>query len=513
MARKLVLCASSFHLTAGLWTGRRISAVHRFDAGDDDQPAFANFLRAASGVPVYLMADTVDEDYRFETLPHTYGKDRRDMVERKLKQLYRSTPFYGASLSDREAGKRRDDRYLFAALTNPAVFDPWLRIIVASGLPIAGIFPVPMVSMGLVKKFELKEPNLLLVSKHEAGVRQTFVKNQSFRISRLTPLRASGATSNLDSCAEEIRNTRMYLDALNVTHVDDILHVVIIDQDGSLAPLTQMVLSGRRNMRSVRFDPEQVIAKVGVDDIALRASPDALHLFLLGQQKARDFNLAPPTLTSGYTRHVASRSIYLASGAVAGLAVAWCGLNLYQASALKDEAQQISIRTRQEQAHYQELTRRFPPSPVPSDQLQLTVDVAQRIGSLARQPDTMFRIVSTALEKYPAVRLGSLQWKHGHVGPEPSPTAPASVPGVLSQSAVLQLELTAQPGDFRAALASINSFVRDLAKHENVAEVKVIKMPLNLASNATLSGSTATQRQVQAQNAQFDIQVVLKPGV
>ncbi len=44
------------------------------------------------GVPAYLMADTVDEDYRFETLPHTTGKDRRDMVERKLKQLYRSTP-------------------------------------------------------------------------------------------------------------------------------------------------------------------------------------------------------------------------------------------------------------------------------------------------------------------------------------------------------------------------------------------------------------------------------------
>ena len=34
MARKLVLCASSFHLTAGLWTGRRLSAVHRFDAGE-----------------------------------------------------------------------------------------------------------------------------------------------------------------------------------------------------------------------------------------------------------------------------------------------------------------------------------------------------------------------------------------------------------------------------------------------------------------------------------------------
>ena len=120
MARKLVLCASTLHLTAGVWTGRRLERVHRFEDSERDQQAFANILQAAHGVPAYLMADTVDEDYRFETLPHTTGKDRRDMVERKLKQLYRSTPLYGFSLQDREDSKRRDDRYLFAALTNPA---------------------------------------------------------------------------------------------------------------------------------------------------------------------------------------------------------------------------------------------------------------------------------------------------------------------------------------------------------------------------------------------------------
>src|SRR4249920_2777798 len=236
MARKLVLCASTLHLTAGVWTGRRLDRVHRFEDNEPDQQAFANFLRAAHGAPAFLMADTVDEDYRFETLPHTSGKDRRDMIERKLKQLYRSTPFYGSSLQDREDSRRRDDRYLFAALTNPEVFNPWLRILTASGLPIAGVFPVPMVTMGLIKTLDLKDPNLLLVSKLEAGVRQTFFKDQRFRISRLTPIRAG--SNIIESCAEEIRNTRMYLDALNVTHVDDLLSVVVLDQDDSLATLS-----------------------------------------------------------------------------------------------------------------------------------------------------------------------------------------------------------------------------------------------------------------------------------
>jgi len=507
MARKLVLCASSFHLTAGVWTGRRLDAVRSFEDVEEDQHAFANLLRAAHGMPVYLMADSVDEDYRFETLPHTSGQDRRVMVERKLKQLYRSTPFYGASLTAREDAKRRDDRYLFAALTNPDVFNPWLRILTASGLPIAGVFPVPMVSLGLIRHLELKAPNLLLVSKHEAGVRQTFVKDQHFRISRLTPLRAGGGS--IETCAEEIRNTRMYLDALNVLHVDDLLTVVVVDQDGSLAALGETVLRGRRNMQPVHFSPQDIIAKVGIDRSVLEASQDALHLFLLGQQSSPEFDLAPPALTSGYTRYRVGRGIVATSAAVGVLAVLWCGFNAYRAMSLKSEANAIAETTRQEQSRYQAITRSFPPTPVPTDKLQLTVDGAGRIAAMARLPDGVFRVVSQTLERYPAMQLNGLAWQHGR-----SAVEPGSAPAALAQSAILQMELTAQPGDIKGALTSINSFVRDLGKNDKVAEVKVTKMPLNLASSGNLSGSTAANpRQEQAQKSQFDVQLTFKPGV
>ena len=129
-------------------SGRRLIGCRGFEDDEAGPAAFQNLLRSAAGVPVYLMADTVDEDYRFETLPHASGSDRREMVERKLKQLYRSTPFYGASLQEREGDKRRDDRYLFAALTNPEIFNPWLQILLAAKAPIAGVFPLPMVSLG-----------------------------------------------------------------------------------------------------------------------------------------------------------------------------------------------------------------------------------------------------------------------------------------------------------------------------------------------------------------------------
>ena len=132
MAKKLLLCVSAFSMTAAVWTGRRIATCSAFEDDDAGQAAFQSFIRSAPGAPVYLMADTVDEDYRFETLPHAFGSDRREMVERKLKQLYRSTPFYGANLLERDGDKRRDDRYLLAALTNGEAFTPWLQLLVAA---------------------------------------------------------------------------------------------------------------------------------------------------------------------------------------------------------------------------------------------------------------------------------------------------------------------------------------------------------------------------------------------
>jgi hypothetical protein len=507
MARKLVLCASSLHLTAGVWTGRRLDSVRRFVDTEEDQQAFASFLRGAPGVPVYLMADTLDEDYRFETLPHTMGRDRADMVERKLKQLYRSTPFYGANLSARDDGKRRDDRYLFAALTNPEVLNPWLRLLTASGLPVAGVFPVPMVSMSLVKTLELKDPNLLLVSKHEAGIRQTFIREQQFRISRLTPVRDGGG---IESYAEEIRNTRMYLDALNVTHVDDVLTVVVLDQDASLAALGDAIRRGRRNMQVVHVTPQDLMSKVGIDRSALEATEDALHLFLLGQQKSPGFNLAPPALTSGYTRYRMSRGILAASVAAAVVAGLWCGVNVYQTIALKAEARTIADATREEDAKYEAIKRSFPPAPASWDKLQATVEVAGRIATVARLPDAVFRVVSQGLDRHPTMKLNGLQWRHGRAG---LADGGAAVPVALAQSAILQIELTSQPGDIKGSLANINSFVRELGKSEQVAEVKVTKMPLDLASSGTLSGSTSSARQEQAQASHFDVELVLKPGV
>lgn len=506
MASKLLLCASNFHVSAALWSGRRLIGCRGYADDEHGHAAFENLLRSAANVPVYLMADTVDEDYRFETLPHASGGDRREMLERKLKQLYRSTPFFGAELQHRESDKRRDDRYLFAALTNPETFTPWLQFLLAANVPVAGVYPLPMVSLGLFARLGLQDPNVLLVSRHAAGVRQTFLKDGRFRISRLTPARAGDQEAE-DYYAEEIRNTRMYLDALNVTHVEELVSVVVLDADGSLGSLGDRVARGRSNLRAVRLGPDQIVAKVGVDRASLRSNVDALHLHLLGLDAPR-LNLAPPTLMVGHVRYRARRSLYAASALAAVIGLGWSGLNLYRVMDLGEQRSNALAEAQYQQAEYQTITRSFPPSPARADRLKLTVEVAQRVAAQARLPERTFLVVSQVLDANPALTLTGLTWTHGR-----APGQSEAAEQKFAQSARLQLELTAKPSEQKEVLAAIGKFVDELGKNEAVASARATKMPLNFASSAKLFGSTANPRQEQAQLVQFEVEVVLKPGV
>ena len=512
MAAKLLLCVSNDQATVAIWRRRRLTSCTRFDNNEQGWAAFGNFLRVAHGLPVHIIVDTVEEDFRFETLPHIRGRDRTEMVGRKLKQLYRATPYYSYALQERESGKRRDDRYLFAALTNPDPLIPWLRAIETAGLPVSGIYPLALVSVSLIERLKLKHSNLLIISKNSAGLRQTFFKNLKFRISRLTPLR--GATDVADQhYAEEIGNTRMYLDTLTVTHVDDVLEIVILDQDGSLAGLSSAIMRGRPNMKCHYLNIDDIHTRFGIPVADLEASTDVLHLYLLGEQ-APALNLAPAYLTRTYQRFAAGRWVYAASGATLLGAVAWSGINVYRAMDIDQNALIVQRQTRDYRAKYQQVTAQFPDAPTTPDNLRRTVEIAEQIRAAVRTPEKMFSIVSQALDASPEIQLQRIEWHYGDA-PEAKPGVKAAQalpkePGQLAQSGIVYGEIAHFAGDYRAAMNIINNFAQRLAQDTAVAEVRALKLPLDVRSESGLNGSTAA---VPGQGAaQFEIAVVFRSG-
>jgi hypothetical protein len=510
MAAKLLLCVSNDQATVAVWRRRRLLSCKRFGNNEEGWSAFDNFLRDIHGLPVHIIVDTVEEDFRFETLPHIRGRDRTEMVTRKLKQLYRATPYCSYALQERESGKRRDDRYLFAALTNPDLLIPWLRAIEAHSLPVSGIYPLALVSVSLIERLKLKHPNLLIISKNGAGLRQTFFKNLKFRISRLTPLRSTTDLAD-QQYADEIGNTRMYLDALTVTHVDDLLEAVILDQDGSLAGLPAAIMRGRPNMHCQYLNISDIHARFGISLADLEASADTLHLYLLGEQ-APVLNLAPSDLTRTYQRFAAGRWVYAASGAALAGSVIWSGVSVFQTMAINEKTVTAQRQTQDYLAKYQQVTAQFPDTPTNADNLRRTVEVAEQIRAGVRSPETMFSIISYALDAMPDIQLQRLEWHYGDV-PAATAASPAAQPsglGNLAQTGIVQGEIVRFAGDYPAAMEVINRFLQLLAQSDAVAEVKVLKLPLDVRSNSGLTGSTTPIP--GKDSAKFEIAVVFRKG-
>jgi hypothetical protein len=305
----------------------------------------------------------------------------------------------------------------------------------------------------------------------------------------------------------------MYLDALSVTTADETVQVVILDQDNSLASLRDALNNARGNLQCVRVPREELVLKLRVSDTTLSATPDALHLHLLGEHVPEE-NLAPATLRRGFNLYRNARLLYIGAAATAALGGLWFGADLYRVSQIQGEAQEAASKAAKFQSMYQELTRQFPASPVSSSTLQQTVDVALRLRDSARTPETLFDVVSDALETSPTVSLSMLAWKHGKYTDATaafSSSASGSGEGPLHEVGMLVGEIQPFNGDYRSAVATIRDFADRLRKNPAVADVKIIKLPLDENSRQTLSGSTATRTEQQT-SAQFEINVTLHEG-
>jgi hypothetical protein len=506
MSAKLLLCISQERVTAAVWRMRRLQKISVFANSQAGLAEFDAYLGPQKGLPVRILVDTLSEDYRFETLPHASGSDRAQLLGRKLRQLYRATSFVACEAQERLSAARREDRYLFAALTDPELLLPWLRVIEQHRLPVAGIHPLPLVTLGLMDTFRLKQQNLLLVSKNSAGLRQTFCRNQKFKISRLTASRDGVGPADA-YYAEEVGNTRMYLDALTVTHVDDTINVVIFDHDDSLRGIPEALARDRRNVQCVLIGREEIARRLSIPAADLARSPDVLHLHVLATG-GRFLDLAPAHVEAGFQVYRLRQYGYIASGAVLAAALLWAGVATFQAMQLDEEVVLLARQTGEYQRRYAEVTAHFPQAPATAAELQHTVEAAEQIRSQLRTPKEVLVLISRALEASPEVTLRRIEWRYGDAKTMDDLSFKVSATAARRQIAVVSAEVVKEAQDHRAVLERIRAFAAALGSNARVEEVQVLKLPMDMTSEAALSGTTAES--ARPPQAHFQVAILLR---
>lgn len=513
MSEKILISISADQATVSHWRDGKLAPCQIFENDESGWQGFEAFLKVTRGIPAYMMVDAVEEDYRFEILPHTQGRDRNEIVGRKLRQLYRNTPYCTAWMQGRDSGKRRDDVFLFAALTNPDMLFGWVQALGKQQTPLVGIYTLPVVSISLAERLKLKAQNLLIVSQHASGLRQTVLREGKLRLSRLTRLETSNEESRAAAYAEEIQNTRLYLHALKVMTLDDHMVVAVLDRDDALNDLSTLIQQRFVNSQVEHLSRADIVSRLGVPSEVLDFARDTIYLHVLGQTTP-GCNFAPATLITHYRRFQARRFTYGVS-AVAFLAVAgWAGANVWQRSDLTYDVERLRTATSFEQQKYEAVTRQFPNAPTSAANLKQAVEIAEKVRIDARTPEQMLVALSRALEDSPTIFLRSLNWKfsrpEGRDAPTPSSAGQADD---RRQHAIIDAEIRPFKGDYRSAIATIDRFVERIAAQKNVADVRVLQLPINVSQTSVLSGNTATEAQVQAYTAQFKLGIVLKPSI
>lgn len=527
-AKKLILCANNNSLTAGIWYGTKMQSFAVFNNEDHDYTAFSEYLAQQSNVDIYLIVDAVEEDYRLESLPHTAGRARAEIIERKLNQFNRNSVFRAAHFINRSTEKRKDDNFLFVALSNADWLQGWLDVIQANQSPLVGVYLLPMISQVAVRQMKLMAPHILWCEQLPSGFRQTYLHNGRLRMSRLVPMADIKPNQQAYFYLVEVEKTRLYLMSQRLINGETALQMMLPALNNSHHEIAKSI-SQDQGLECKTVDILAYAKNIRMDASLIKANPELLHMQLLANDNVPD-NLAPVAYRKIHHLNNARRGLQIATLLVVLVGFVLASYYIWQGKKQKDQLQAIAVQTAQQQHLYTDVAQDFPLTPIPSNELRVAAELVQVIKKNSQTPAQLMQILSTACEALPEITLNRVRWVRSAIddvkdeassdsavsnpsGQGGVATSASDDPTSLLQIGFVNAEIKGFMGDYRAALNTVGQFVSQLREHPAVDSVVVLQEPVNVSSLANLQGSTTDENTTERPPAAFKLKIVLKNTV
>ena len=540
MANRQVFYLTNANLVALVIQGGAVTERQVFPVTRPGQEAFERHVRARRDFPARLIVDLAEEDLRFDTIPHLRGKDREAVIGRRLGQLFRTTPFRYAQVQGREAEGRRDDRIVFAAVTNPEILTPWIEALERANVALDGVHSAAVLSPALLAALKLTAPNVLLVTFTPAGtLRQTFLRNGELRFSRLTPVdRPDGDDTLGGLIAAETAHTWQYLDSTRAVPAGERLDIGVLIHPRERARV-EPALRAFEQLRYTVVGLDEAARKLGLQSAPQTDSAEEVFAAFVGRGRIEN-HFAPPEAR----RYAVLRQARFAINglAIAALAVglAYGGVNLARGFDSRDRDAANVARVAALTAERNAIVQSFPPLQVPGDVMRETVDLYNRSLRDYPHPEAFLGPISGVLARHRGVRLTQIAWRTGddpNVTPafQPAasgetqlirtttPTAPsrggpaaappaASAPLPAGKHAVAIIE-GAVPLDgiaYREVLARIDRLVANLAALPGY-KAALVEAPLDITPRARLEARLG-DRPAGLSLARFTLRVTSEQG-
>jgi hypothetical protein len=524
MFRKHLLYLTNERLLAVIWRNGKTLSAESFAVDDAGQVAFANYLKRWAKLRAYFLVDLIEEDFRLDLIPHVRGSDRRELLDRKLNQMFRGMPFRHAIVLDREVAGRRDDRVLYTSITNSELLTPWLDLLDAERVPLVGIYSAPLLSARLLKPLGQTSKHELLVTIHQGNhLRQSYTHSGKTKFSRMTPMGGSFANNRVLAIDEEVRKTWEYLESLRYFESGETLHVCVIaeasDFKGSADALAQ-----QSGLSWEFFDIAKAAKSIGLTQPPANSNAEWLLLHLLGRLAPKNHFARRELMHRSVIWRIKQTAIAAGAGALL-LGTSLGSANFIDGKLNANQALKIQGETVRIEQERQLIMRSLPNSSVAPDMMGRTVNFYNQ--TVQGSPDFTRAVValSRILVRFPHTELSDLAWTATTDPNKPTTNAttfgvdiPAQttansapnmpVDGRLYQVLVLVATLDGIGQNQRQALDHIGSLKRAI-ETDMGANVRILAQPLDSSASASLHGSAKPIE--EKTNAAFALKIVLPP--
>lgn len=515
MPQRRLLYLDNSHLSACLWQGGSLHEEGHFPQEETGVAAFSEYLAHHRHSNFYLLADIAEEGFQLETLPYTQGSDRNALLARKLGQYFYGSPLATAVSYGREKNGRRDERFLFTAMTRPQLFEPWLAALRAAEAQLAGVYSVALLGARLLAKLPPVRERCLLATITRGGIRQSYYENGQLKFSRLTQMTATGASEIAISCAAEATKIYQYLLGQRLIARGAPLPLVALVHPAQ----TGDFLEHCKNNEDLQVNLQDLHAagKVcGLKTLPRDSHAESLFMHLLAQNPARE-QFAQPA-ERRFFRLWQFRSVLKSAGAVVLLGcLLFAGKLFVDAMQLGGESADIKAQADADMQKYQAIQKTYPPMPAGTEDLRAVVGRFDELDKRSAPLEPLFLAVSRALGESPRVDIDRLQWQL-NANPDdnflaqqeirtPVGTDKPAAGGMYAIAVVHGLLPTAMATDQRGQLDAVNAFADTLRKDATL-KVTILRMPFDIESAKSLK--SASEKAAEAAQPKFVIHISRK---
>ena len=514
---------SGHRLTVFHWDHKKFHGACSFEPDEEGLEKFKQYLTTSAKSPARLLVDVIEEDFRTESAPHVYGKDKKAVINRLLDRYYRSSGQYVYSeVIGREKTGRKDDRVLIGGITNPRLISVWKNAIEECQIPLIGIWTLPLISKNLLPLIGEKRSAVLLVSQQvSSNLRQTFLRDGKMLSTRQSVINQDEKDiSNIGKyAAPEVERTVAFLRNQRLINANEVVHIHIIGSAQQIKSLENEFRTDALNDINVH-NIADLESKAGIDGLSGKFS-DGLYTWLCAKQVALQAHYGEAKEYSQYYYVLASKALTAASIILALFASLIIESNISSTIESERSAELLRDQTKEYENVYRSRFEEYEVNFERAHTMKSLVDLSERVYQHGKVSplDFMIELSEVLSQQGMGVNhVNKIEWKAeqykflGDVEDINQGGVDVTIEDSIRHVGIVHGQIAVSDKNYRGSVSQVNRIVAALSQHKRVDRVEAIEMPVEVRSEKTFNDESglSINNRAEKDEGRFAIKITMK---